>query len=144
MRFIIFGIGGFWLLIFSFAELALRFTEAPRFRQDYMSPFLSLPLIPVAGTLILFGVGELRRWLYVLVFISIPAAVGAIFLVALVVLPFFQRLLPNGGVGFDIPIDPKLLGMIIFSLIPGSAAVLTYRVVNRHYGFQKRSDVRSE
>jgi hypothetical protein len=76
LRFVIFGLGGFFLLIF----FSIEFMAGVR-----THPFAAIIplLVALAGALMmLFGVGEWGRWAYLWVFLSIPIA---FFLISIVV-----------------------------------------------------------
>ncbi len=70
-RFIVFGVGGFGLMLgFTFAFSLWVSGHEP----NLLSPFLSFPLA-LAGTLMtLYGTGEWGRWAYLWVFLSIPVS----------------------------------------------------------------------
>src|SRR3989442_111727 len=71
LRFILFVFVGFWVMLYSTAALMARLDERD---QHFISPFLSMPLIVIGALLMLYGVGEWRRWAYLWVFLSIPAS----------------------------------------------------------------------
>ncbi len=71
VRFILFGCVGF-CVFFGFALAFARRVFAHD--RDFISPFLSLPLAGAGAFMMLFGVGEWRRWAYLLVFLSISVA----------------------------------------------------------------------
>jgi hypothetical protein len=70
-RFVVFGIGGLWLLMISWLGMADVSVRGER----WASPFLLVPLGLVGAFAILFGVGEWRRWAYLWVFVSIPIGI---------------------------------------------------------------------
>jgi len=68
VRFIMFGVGGFLLLIVSWHAMVLRFLSPP---ETMMNPFLAF-LLALVGALMIFGVGEWGRKAYLWVFVSTP------------------------------------------------------------------------
>jgi hypothetical protein len=70
-RFIVFGIGGLWLLMIS----CLGMIDVNVRGERWASPFLLAPLGLVGAFAILFGVREWRRWAYLWVFVSIPIGI---------------------------------------------------------------------
>jgi hypothetical protein len=77
VRFVLFGIGGFWLLVFSFISFAERMVEHNR---SFINPFVSLPLAFAGAVMMVYGSGEWGRWAYLWVFLSIPAGLGLLIL----------------------------------------------------------------
>ena len=71
VRFILFGVVGFCVMLYSTAALMMRVFERD---QHFISPLLALPLTLIGGLLTLYGVGEWKRWAYLWVFLSIPAS----------------------------------------------------------------------
>jgi len=70
-RFMLFGFVAFWVMLYSTTALTqLVFGRD----QHFIAPLLSLPLITIGALLMLYGVGEWRRWAYLWVFFSIPAS----------------------------------------------------------------------
>ena len=111
IRFILFGIGGFWLLMLSFVEFMERVF---RHGRDTFHPLLSLPLMLIGGAMLLFGAGEWRRWAYLWVFLSMPLSL------------YLLSLLPISNFSFA---GDKTTG----SLIPALASIGTYAIVRRYY-----------
>ncbi len=56
-RFVLFGIGGLYLVLRFSIEFLLRITGGAKYAQEYMSPGLSLPFTVLGVLMILFGVG---------------------------------------------------------------------------------------
>ena len=108
VRFVIFGVGGFLLIMISWADLESRFTTPP---TNFMSPYLAAPLLLVGALMMLFGAGEWRRWAYLWVFVSTPICISSLLRMP----PFF-----GGG---------KATGMLIFSL----PVVISYVIVRAYY-----------
>jgi hypothetical protein len=71
VRFILFGLVGFWVMLFAFGSFTVAVLEH---HQEFLSPFLSLPLTVVGAVMILYGGGEWGRWAYLWVFLSIPVS----------------------------------------------------------------------
>ena len=71
LRFIVFGVGGFWLLMFCWIA---RLEPA----THLMNPFLALPLGLIGALMMLFGAGEWGRWAYLWVFLSTPLVVSSL------------------------------------------------------------------
>jgi hypothetical protein len=78
LRFLLFGFVGFWVMLYSAMAFMLRVFEH---NQQFITPFLSLPLIIIGALLILYGVGAWKRWAYLCVFLSVPASLGLVFLI---------------------------------------------------------------
>jgi hypothetical protein len=73
VRFVLFGIGGLWLLVFSF----ISFAERMIYRDgSFIHPLVSLPLAFAGAIMMVYGAGEWKRWAYLWVFLSIPAGLG--------------------------------------------------------------------
>src|SRR5260221_10160321 len=108
IRFVIFGVGGFLLIMVSWPDLESRFITPP---ENFMSAYLAAPLLSVGALMMLFGAGEWGRWAYLWVFASTPIAISS-----LIRLPLFL-----GG--------DKITGMLVFSL----PVVLSYVLVRVYY-----------
>src|SRR5215470_14412291 len=108
VRFIVFGIGGFCLLMFCWMALVEALTPHG---ERLMNPFLALPLSLVGALMMLFGGGVWGRWAYLWVFLSTPLVVS-VFLF----LP--SRYTDWGGKGF-----------VVFSL----PMVASYLFVREYY-----------
>ncbi len=72
IRFVVFGIGGFVLMMIFSLDLTEQ-TIAHNRSLTNTKPLVSAMLMIVGVVSILFGVGEWKRWAYVSVFLSIPA-----------------------------------------------------------------------
>ena len=71
LRFVLFGLGGFFLLIFfslEFMAIVLPHGSHP----VALSTLLALPIALSGALMMLFGVGEWGRWAYLWVILSIP------------------------------------------------------------------------
>jgi hypothetical protein len=84
IRFVVFGLAGFQLMFYGVLCFLQRVFEGrPQFEKGTddviigLSPLLSLPLGLVGTMMVLFGVGELKRWRYSLVFLSMPVSLYA-------------------------------------------------------------------
>jgi hypothetical protein len=108
MRFVVFGIGGFWLLMMFSLEFIERVLAHNR---NFANPFLSLPLVIAGAAMMLFGAGEWGRWAYLWVFLSTPLAISVFLLLP----PFYW-----GG---------KEIGILVFAL----PLVVSYVIVRRYY-----------
>ena len=78
IRFIVFGVGGFWMMMYfalvSIDRVVLRGVSPSRVGMWVNLPlWVSVPLMIVGASLMLFAAGELGRWRYISVFLSIPA-----------------------------------------------------------------------
>jgi hypothetical protein len=69
VRFVLFGFVGFGVMLYSAVSLMLPFLTP---QHEIFSPYLSAPLTVVGALMIVYGVGEWKRWAYVWVFLSIP------------------------------------------------------------------------
>jgi hypothetical protein len=78
LRFILFGLPGFCVMLYSAVALFGRFYDRD---LHFISPFLSLPLMIIGALLMLYGVGEWKRWAYLWVFLSIPASLCVLFVI---------------------------------------------------------------
>ncbi len=114
VRFIVFGVGGFLLLIINWLALVLRFSSPP---ETMMNPFLAFLLVLVGALMMLFGVGEWGRWAYLWVFVSAPLMVS-LFLV----IPWPKWLV-------DLNLGGKETGVLLFAL----PFVVSYIAVRRYY-----------
>jgi len=72
VKFVCFGVGGFFLLLFSSFTLVDWFTPP---WQRHTIPYLAFALAAAGALMMLFGVGEWGRWAYLWVFLSVPLAV---------------------------------------------------------------------
>lgn len=71
LRFVLFGLGGLWLLtIFSF-EFIAGVRRQPN-TASFISPLLALPIALVGALMMLFAVGGWGQWAYLWVILSIP------------------------------------------------------------------------
>jgi hypothetical protein len=109
IRFIVFGVGGFMLMFISWLMLFV-FVFEPENTSFAMSPLLSLPLGVSGSLMMLYGVGEWGRWVYLFVFLSIPLSFSLL------------SMLPSNW-------NSKDLGL----LFPAIAATISYGVVRRFY-----------
>ena len=108
-RFIVFGVGGFVLLIVCWIGLVSRMDDP---REQFLHPAIALPLVLAGALMILFGVGEWGRWAYLWVFISTPLVVSV------------MLLFPDSKWG-----NSKEAGVLIISL----PMILSYLVVRQYY-----------
>ena len=69
-RFVIFGLGGLWLLIFFSIEFIAGIH--PQNAVTSTNPLLALPIALAGALMILFAVGSWGRWAYLWVILSIP------------------------------------------------------------------------
>jgi hypothetical protein len=76
IRFIVFGMGGFVLLITSWFVLFGWFGGPP-----WMKPLFTLLLALVGAAMMLFGSGRWGRWAYLWVFLSMPMTVSVLMFV---------------------------------------------------------------
>jgi hypothetical protein len=120
VRFVLFGLGGLLIVLWFWANLMGRMLSGPKYQQRFTSPYLSVPLMLIGALLMLFGAGELRRWRFVFVFLSIPASLSI-----LVFLP--------ESVWSKLPGDAKLVGILAFTATVGVSAALTNKLVRNHY-----------
>jgi hypothetical protein len=75
LRFVVFGVGGFVLL------MASRFVVLGWFGGErWMNPFFALLLAPAGVGMMLFGSGQWGRWQYLCVFLFMPITVSALML----------------------------------------------------------------
>jgi len=81
VRFVLFGLGGFLIMLWFWADLMGRTLTEAKYHHEFVSPYLSVPLVFIGALLMLFGVGELGRWRFVFVFLSIPASLSFVFLI---------------------------------------------------------------
>jgi hypothetical protein len=112
VRFLVFGVFGFVVMIFAFVMLVDQLISVHH-ADGYLG---ALGLIAVSGlgaVMMLFGVGEWGRWGYLLVFFSLPVSL------------LFLFLIPHAG---------KDAGVIV----PTLASVSTYGVVRAYYARRKR------
>ena len=107
IRFVVFGVRGFLLLMFCWIALL---DEAFAHGERLLNPFLALPLGLSGALMMLFGVGEWGRWAYMWVFLSTPLAFS------------FLLLFPNAGLG-------KESGVLVCTL----AFLVSYMLVRRYY-----------
>jgi hypothetical protein len=107
VRFLIFGVGGFSLMLLSW----VRFLER-MFVANFLgsNPLICLPLTVLGAVAMLFGVAEWGRWAYLFVFLSIPCSM---FL-------YFLPPLEHSG---------KEMGV----LIPATAVAIAYIAVRLYY-----------
>jgi len=72
LRFIMFGVGRFYLLVLCSLELAAQAFDS---RGHLLHFAVALPLAAVGALMMLFGAGEWGRWAYLWVFLSVPLGV---------------------------------------------------------------------
>ena len=112
VRFIVFGVFGFIVMLFAFVALLDRLTSIHR-ENGFLAPLGLIVVCGLGALMMLFGVGEWGRWGYLLVFLSIPVSL------------LFLFLMPHAG---------KDAGVVV----PTLASVSTYIVVRTYYGHRKR------
>src|ERR1700722_14749811 len=74
LRFVLFGLGGLWLLII----FSVEFLAGVRPQVDttiFISPLLALPIALVGALMMLFAVGGWGQWAYLWVILSLPITV---------------------------------------------------------------------
>ena len=71
LRFVLFGLGGLWLLIIFFFEFIEGVRPQPG-TAIFISPLLALPIALVGALMMLFAVGAWGQWAYLWVILSIP------------------------------------------------------------------------
>src|SRR5258708_8953466 len=114
VRFIVFGVFGFVVMIFAFVTLVDQLTSV-RHANGYLVPLGLIAVSGLGAVMMLFGVGEWGRWGYLFVFLSFPVSLLLLFL------------LPHAG---------KDAGAIV----PTLASVGTYIVVRTYYSRRKRPE----
>ena len=112
VRFIVFGVFGFVVMVFAFITLLDRLT-AVHHANGYLVPLGLIAVSGVGAVMMLFGAGEWGRWGYLSVFLSFPVSLLLLFL------------LPHAG---------KDVGAIV----PTLASVGTYIVVRIYYARRKK------
>ena len=78
IRFVVFGIFGFYVMIVAFAALVERHIDGER---GFWVPIGLTMVCGIGAIMMLFGTGCWGRWGYVLVFLSIPASMLLLFLI---------------------------------------------------------------
>jgi hypothetical protein len=111
VRFIVFGVFGFVVLIFAFVTLMDQLTSV-RHANGHLVPLGLIAVSGLGAVMMLFGVGEWGRWGYLFVFLSFPVSLLLLFL------------LPHAG---------KDVGAIV----PTLTSVGTYIVVRTYYARRK-------
>jgi len=120
-RFLIFGIGGFIaLLVGSIAIVDLLEPFSPHDARN----LLGLPLVLLAGVMILFGSGKWKQWAYLWVF-SIPITLSFAVLA--------DRYFPHWD--RHVPFDGKSFGILLFA----TPMVFCYWAVKRYYKLREAS-----
>jgi hypothetical protein len=71
LRFVLFGLGGLWLLIIFSFELIAGVHPQPA-TVTSISPLLALPIALAGALMMLFAVGAWGQWAYLWVILSIP------------------------------------------------------------------------
>lgn len=84
IRFIVFGVGGFLAVLFSWMFLVLGVVDPTIERWHSLHVAAPLGVVgSLAGALmILFGVGQWGRWAYLWVFVSVPLAISPLGMLA--------------------------------------------------------------
>jgi hypothetical protein len=114
VRFIVFGVFGFLVMLSAFLMLMDRLTSVHHV-DGYLVPLGLIVVSGLGAVTTLFGSGEWGRWGYLFVFLSFPVSLLLLFLV------------PHGG---------KDVGAIV----PTLASVGTYVVVRTYYARRKRPE----
>jgi hypothetical protein len=70
-RFLLFGVGGLWLLIIFSIEF-IAGIHPQNATATFISPLLALPIALAGALMILFAVGAWGQWAYLCVILSIP------------------------------------------------------------------------
>ena len=91
VRFVVFGVFGLVVMLVAFGGLLDRLTSIHH-EKGYLVPLGLIAVCVLGALMMLFGVGEWRRWGYLFVFLSLPASLLLLFLVpdAGVVVPLFS------------------------------------------------------
>jgi hypothetical protein len=118
LRFAVFGVGGFVLMVLSTVEIDQWriWTGREPYPPRFISPLISIPLAIVSLPMMLFGVGKWGQWGYMMVFLSFPAS-----FVLLAALP--DSWLPHD----------KLFGMIFLALVLGATATGVNALLRGYY-----------
>jgi hypothetical protein len=106
VRFVLFGVGGFWLMILAWVHFLDHFTNH---RVGSLWQLVFLPMGFIGAVLMLYGVGEWGRWAYLWVFLSIPLSMLLWFV------PFYPQ------------------GKDAGALAPAVVAVSAYFLAKRYY-----------
>jgi len=114
VRFIVFGVFGFVVMIFAFVMLVDQLTPVHH-ADGYLAPLGLIEVSGLGAVMMLFGVGEWGRWGYLFVFLSFPVSL------------LLLLLLPHAG---------KDAGAIV----PTLASVGTYIAVRTYYARRKRPE----
>jgi|HubBroStandDraft_4_1064222.scaffolds.fasta_scaffold91136_3 hypothetical protein len=115
LRFIVFGVLGFIVMLSSFVALVDRLTSIQH-ERGYLIPLGLIAVCGLGGVMMLFGVGEWGRWGYLFVFLSIPVSLLLLFL------------FPHAG---------KDVGV----LVPALASIGTYITVRAYYARRKKQQL---
>src|SRR6185369_2081330 len=108
IRFIVFGVGGFLLMLGAWVFFLDRITSS---YDRSIWPILLAPMTLVGAVLMLYGVGEWGRRAYLAVFLSIPLSMFLWFL------PFYPQ--------------EKLAGVLAPAVVVVAAFLLTKRYYSR-------------
>jgi hypothetical protein len=106
VRFIVFGLGGFVFMLACWVSFIDRFINK---YEHSVWPLVLAALTVVGAVLMLYGVGEWGRWVYLCVFLSAPLSMLLWFL------PFYPR--------------DKMVG----ALTPPAVTVIAYILARKHY-----------
>ncbi len=117
VRFVLFGVLGFLVMLLSFIMLLVRLSPGHHTYGE-TSPFLLAPLPVLGALMVLFGVGEWGRWGYMLVFVAIPVS-----LLSLLLMPTSEE---------------------AAVIIPTLAAAVTLKIVHRYYVNKGKGDLKSK
>jgi hypothetical protein len=115
LRFIVFGLFGFVVMLSSFVALVDRLTSIHH-ETGYLIPLGLIAVCSLGAVMMLFGVGEWGRWGYLFVFLTIPISLLLLFL------------FPHAGKGVGV-------------LVPSLALVGTYITVRAYYARRKRKEL---
>jgi len=106
VRFVVFGMGGFLLMLACWVNFIERLTNK---YEHSVWPLVLAPLTVMGAVLMLYGVGEWGRWIYLWVFLSLPLSMLLLFL------PFYPH--------------DKMSG----ALTPAAVGLVAYILARRHY-----------
>jgi hypothetical protein len=114
IRFIVFGIGGFFAVCASWFSLVSTAMDPPN--ERWLNPFVAV-LLGLAGALMmLYGGGQWGRWAYLWVFVSVPIAVT-----------------PIGMLAQTYPQFDTLFSKPVFIVLIALPMPLSYLLVRRYY-----------
>ena len=118
------AIPGLFIFLFAAIQLIAFFIDTS---ERLLNPLTATIVMSICSILMLVGVGEWRRWRYLLVFFSIPVSLFSVFFIGIKVIP--------------LKVSPEAVGFVPlgFAMFIAFCAFTTHRFVRAYYQKRERN-----